>query len=69
MIYYSQDKEKEIEKMTKLMNGKECIAVVIGKLSLEEMVASNITTILRAELSRQHKTNGRERLIFIIKVN
>ncbi len=31
--------------------------------------ATNITTILRAELSRQHKTNGRERLIFIIKVN
>jgi hypothetical protein len=25
--------------MTKLMNGKECIAVVIGKLTLEEMVA------------------------------
>lgn len=25
--------------MTKLMNGKECIAVVIEKLTLEEMVA------------------------------
>jgi hypothetical protein len=39
MINYNQDKEKEIEEMTKLMNGKECIAVVIGKLTLEEMVA------------------------------